>query len=66
MKAWKHAYERKLRAHARVTRRAIQMGRICLWRYYLMRWKDYIQDSAIEREVDMRTRATWAKVQSWL
>ena len=66
MIAWKQSYERKLRARAHLSRRAILFGRKCVWKYYLQRWKMYIEESELEREIEMRTRATWAKVKTWL
>lgn len=66
MIAWKVSFEKKLRVKAHLSRWATYAGHKCVWRYYLSRWKHYIEESALEREVEFRTRVTWSKVQTWL
>lgn len=66
MRAWRGAFERRLRVRAHRYRSAVPIGDRCTLRHVFRQWQKYMEESREEREIEVRATARWAKVRQWM
>ena len=65
-RAWKVSLERTRRSKVLHLRVVVCQGDACVLRHSWHRWRAYTEEAELDREVQLRANATWARVQGWL